>query len=98
MCDEEIAIFCAAVDVDAIQAYRRAIGQKTHQIVKKLRREDLKQKVLPERIQRLPVNGVLVESEVGLAVCWGNRTIVGLLVMPATKHNMSHLNEALRLR
>ncbi len=29
---------------------------------------------------------------------WGNRTFAGLLLMPPTRHNMVHLNEAYRIK
>jgi len=96
--DDQIAQLSAVIDVDALRAYRIAVGQRTRQIVSELKAEQLKEKVKPERIQTLLAEGVLVEDAKGLSNYWGNRTLAGLLLMPATRHNMSHLNEALRLR
>ena len=35
---------------------------------------------------------------VDLIVYWSKRDIAGLLLMPATRHNIVHLNEALRIK
>jgi hypothetical protein len=42
-------------------------------------------------------DAVLPEAE-DLLVYWSRCTITGLLLMPATRHNMVHINEALRLK
>ena len=42
--------------------------------------------------------GAVVEEARDLIDYWGKRTIAGLLLMPATRHNLVHLNEALRLK
>ena len=95
---EEIQAFSEAVDLDALLAYRTAVGHRTRQIAEGLDADALAQPVLDERIQVLLGAGVLKESALGLAEYWGNRTIAGLLLMPATRHNMSHLNESLKLK
>jgi hypothetical protein len=43
-------------------------------------------------------SGALVESAHGIAEYWSKRDIAGLLLMPATRHNLVHLNEALNLK
>jgi hypothetical protein len=40
----------------------------------------------------------VVEAAAGLLDYWGRRTIAGLLLMPATRHNIVHLNEAARIK
>jgi hypothetical protein len=34
----------------------------------------------------------------GIVDYWGSRTIAGLLLMPPTRHNFTHLNEARMLK
>jgi len=98
MTDEDISALSARIDVDALKAYRIAVGRKTREIVETLQAEDLKAKVKPERIHRLLSEGVLADTGKDLAEYWGNRTIAGLLLMPATRHNLSHLNESQELK
>ena len=40
----------------------------------------------------------IVEAARGIAEYWSKRDIAGLLLMPATRHNLVHLNEALKLK
>jgi hypothetical protein len=40
----------------------------------------------------------VLEAASDITDYWGKRTIAGLLLMPATRHNLVHLNEALRLK
>ena len=42
--------------------------------------------------------GAVLEVASDLIDYWAKRTIAGLLLMPATRHNLVHLNEALRLK
>jgi hypothetical protein len=95
---EEVANLSAAIDIEALRAYRLAVGRRTREIVKQLQPEDLKQQVNPARLQQMLDEGAVVEAARGLLDYWGNRNIAGLLLMPATRHNLVHLNEALRLK
>jgi hypothetical protein len=93
-----IANLSATIDIEALRAYRVAVGRRTREIVKRLGPEDLKQKVDPARLQRVWDEGAVVEAARGIADYWGKRTIAGLLLMPATRHNIVHLNEALQIK
>jgi hypothetical protein len=95
---EEIEVLSKEVDIEALLDYRMTVGRRTRQIAEGLDADALIQPVSPERIQVLLGAGVLAENALGLADYWGNRDIAGLLLMPATRHNMSHLNESLKLR
>jgi hypothetical protein len=95
---EEVANLSATIDIEALRAYRLAVGRRTREIVKQLQPEDLKQQVNPARLQQMLDEGAVVEAARGLLDYWGNRNIAGLLLMPATRHNLVHLNEALRLK
>ena len=96
--DQDITRLSERVDSEALLAYRDAVGVRTRQVVAKLTPEQLTEQVRQDRIERLLNEGVLLEAGRALADYWGNRTIVGLLLMPATRHNLSHLNECLKLR
>jgi hypothetical protein len=93
-----VARLSAAIDIEALRAYRLAVGRRTREIVKRLKPEELKQKVDPARLQRVMAEGAIVEAARGIADYWSKRTIAGLLLMPPTRHNFVHLNEALRIK
>jgi len=95
---EDVAHLSAVIDIEALLAYRLAVGQRTREIVQQLMPDALKQKVDPMRIQRVIDEGAVIEDARGIADYWRKRTIAGLLLMPATRHNYVHLNEALKLK
>ena len=95
---EEMVTLSATIDIEALRAYRLAVSRRTHEIVKELRPEELKQKVRPSRVQQVMDEGALVEAAAGIKDYWGRRNIAGLLLMPATRHSLVHLNEALSLK
>jgi hypothetical protein len=88
----------STIDIEALRAYRVTVGEKTREVVKQLRPEELKQMVDPARLQRLTDEGAVLEAASDLIAYWGRRNIAGLLLMPATRHNFVHLNEAFRLK
>ncbi len=93
-----MAELCAAVDIEALRSYRIAVGRRTRQIVQHLGPKELKQKVDPDRVRQVMDEGAVVEAARAIVDYWGRRSIAGLLLMPATRHNLVHLNEAARLK
>jgi len=98
MTEDAVADLSAAINIEALRAYRLAVGRRTRKIVQQLQPEELKQKVDPVRLQRVMEEGALVEAASSIRDYWSKRTIAGLLLMPPTRHNFVHLNEALRLK
>lgn len=98
MDEKGVADLSNAIDIEALRAYRLAVGRRTREIVKQLQPEELKQKVEPSRLQQVRDEGAVVEAASGIVDYWGKRNTAGLLLMPATRHNLVHLNEALQLK
>ena len=98
MSEEGVANLSRTIEIKTLREYRLTVGRGTRQIVKQLQPEDLKQKVDPARLQNVMEEGAVVEAASGLIDYWSKRNIAGLLLMPATRHNLVHLNEALRLK
>ena len=88
----------AAIDIEALRAYRVAAGHRTREIVAQLAPEELKHKVEPARLQQVLEKGAVVEAAGGLIAYWSKRNIAGLLLMPPTRHCFVHLNEAARVK
>jgi len=98
MAPEEIEEISASIDLYALRAYRIAVGQRTQEIIQSLTVERLSEKVRPEDIQNVRRQAAVRPAAESLLDYWGRRTIRGLLLMPATRHNMVHLNEAFSLK
>lgn len=86
------------IDLDALESYRIAVGRRTRKIAQTLQPEEFKQKVDPLRLQQLLADGSVPKQAAGLIEYWGNLTKAGLLLMPPTRHNFLHLNEALKVK
>ena len=87
-----------SIDLEQLLAYRLAVGIRTRIIINEIDPGQLKEKVRVSRLEKLLENGDVQEEAYGLIDYWGNRTIAGLLLMPATRHNFVHLNEIVKLR
>jgi hypothetical protein len=98
MSAEEIAQLSSQIDIQTLRAYRAEVGRKTRQIIGLLKAEDIKNKVRKERIENVIRAGVVVDKAREIVDYWSRRDTAGLLLMPATRHNLVHLNEALRLK
>jgi DinB superfamily len=95
MTPAEVAEFSRQVDLEALRQYRLAVGRSTQQIARSLQPADLKRKVLPERMRQIWDEGAVVEAAHVVPDYWAKRDVAGLLLMPATRHLLSHWNEAL---
>jgi len=98
MDEKDLANLSATIDIEVLRAYRVVVGRRTRAIVKQLEPEALRKKVDPFRLQQVRDEGAVVEAAGWLLDYWGKRNHAGLLLMPATRHNIVHLNEALRLK
>ena len=98
MDERDVSELSEAIDIPELRAYRLAVGCRTREIVQALGPGDLKQKVDPARLEWVMAEGALVEAAVGIKDYWGKRDFAGLLLMPASRHLLVHLNEALQLK
>ncbi len=98
MSEEEVAGLSSAIDIDTLLAYRLDVGKRTRSIITSLQPEQLKAKISTERIKRLSEEQAVKASEQWLIEYWGNKSIAGLVLMPATRHNFMHLNKSMRIK
>ena len=95
---EGVARLSQAIDIPALRAYRQAVARRTRELAAALRPDELKRKVDPARIERIREEGAVVEAAADLLDYWGGLKIAGLLLMPPTRHQFVHWNEALRIK
>ncbi|MNI39026.1 DinB superfamily protein [compost metagenome] len=98
MTEEEIGVLSTKIDIDALLAYRLEVGRKTREIISSLQPGQFKQPVNLARLQKLMEQGAVKQEESWLTEYWGKKTIAGLMLMPATRHNFVHLNKAIRIK
>ncbi len=98
MSAEEIADFSKAIDIEALMVYRQAVAARTRSIIAALQPGQFRSKPGPAQISRISGEGAVKESEQWLIDYWGSKTVAGLVLMPATRHNFVHLNKAMRVK
>jgi hypothetical protein len=86
------------VNLKTLLEYRNKVGQNTRALVNTLKADQLRTKVLPERLDRLVKEGGVHAEAEGLLAYWGKRLIYELLLMPPTRHLIVHLNEAWEIK
>lgn len=100
MNEDEIMDFSKGINIDALKAYRIAVGQKTQKILSSLKAEDLKRKVRYQQLTRiLNEHGVLEHPDsIWLLDFWGKRDIAGIILMPITRHQIMHINAGFNIK
>lgn len=95
---EAISLFSEKVDIPALLDYRLSVGQRTSAIVMALDTGRLPERMDPARVQRMWDEGAVNSETQEIGEYWASRTVAGLLLMPASRHILVHLNEALAVR
>ena len=100
MTDAEVIEFSKHINREELIKYRIAVGIKTQDIIKNLKYDDLKVKIEKSRLQQvLDEGGVLnVDGAKWLIDFWGRKNVAGILLMPATRHNLVHINQSKRIK
>jgi len=98
MDNESVEQLSAQLDMNALRDYRLVVGRRTREIVKRIKPAELNQNVDSARLQTVLDQGAVIPEAMEIVKYWGNRTIAGLLLMPPTRHNFLHLNEAMRIK
>lgn len=87
-----------AINIEGLRDYRMAVGRRTRTIVEEIHPEELRSKVESSRLQRVVDEGAVVQEAMDLIEYWSRRDIAGLLLMPASRHLLVHLNECLKIK
>jgi hypothetical protein len=100
MSDEEIMDFSQSIDIGALREYRLAVGVRTQSILSGLKAGDMKRKIKAERLEKIrKERGVLEHPDsIWLLDFWGRKDVAGIILMPITRHQVVHINDAFHIR
>lgn len=98
MDDDSVRRLSSSLDIAALREYRLSVGKRTREIVRKIKQDEFSKKVEPARLEKLLEEGAMIEDAIEIIDYWSKRTIAGLLLMPPTRHNFLHLNEAMKVK
>jgi hypothetical protein len=96
----DVERFDAMINVQALYQYRKAVGERTQEILPQIRAEERLKKPDTERLSRLLDEGVLINDPESLWLLdyWKNKTIVDLLLMPITRHQIVHIHDSFKIK
>jgi hypothetical protein len=97
MTKAEVQILSQSVDIKALFKYRLAVARRTREVVQKVKAEHLREKPLPALVESLAADGTVRENAGWLLSFWGGHPNFNLLLMPASRHPLVHLNEISRM-
>jgi hypothetical protein len=100
MTDEEICDFSARISMEGLHGYRNTVGRKTRKIMTELTPDEMKRRFEERQLRRIMIQGGVldVEGSRWLLDFWGRKNVAGILMMPITRHQLTHLNDSLRLK
>lgn len=98
MSDDDIAELSSLIKIESLLEYRIAVGKQTRQIISSLQPGEFRDKIQDYRIKKLFDENAILQEANGIAEYWSKKTIAGLVLMPATRHNFLHLNKCARIK
>jgi hypothetical protein len=96
----EIEYLNKNINIKSLKDYRGKVGKQTQKIIKSLKYSDMKRKVEKKQLEKIMENGGILEHEKSkwLLDFWGRKNILGLIMMPITRHQTVHLNDCFNIK
>jgi hypothetical protein len=100
MSKDEIELLNKNINIKELNEYRIKVGKQTVKIIKELKYSDMKRKVEKKQLDKIMKTGGLLEDEKSkwLLDFWGNKNVLGLIMMPITRHQTMHLNDCVSIK
>lgn len=97
---KEIDDFNNGINIKELNNYRIKVGKSTKKIIEKLQFVDMKRKVERKQLERIMENGGLIDNpkSIWLLDFWGKKNVLGLIMMPITRHQTMHLNDCFSIK
>lgn len=97
MSENEIIVFSQNINMQELKNYRIAVGRRTIEIIKLLKPHDMKRKFEKDSLERILDEGAVAKAEGSkwLIDFWGRKNVSGIILMPVTRHQVVHINEAI---
>jgi hypothetical protein len=94
MADDEVSNFSTQVDLEALRAYRAAVGRQTLDVVRDLHPQDLDDVLDSAQLRRVIEEGALGENADWVGEYWRGKTRGWCLAKLGLVHNYSHFGQA----
>lgn len=92
----EILEFSKNISMQELRNYRIAVGRRTRDIIQSFAPGDLKRKFDAATLEKIFDIGAVSRHKAAswLVEFWGRKNVAGILLMPATRHHVVHINES----
>jgi hypothetical protein len=97
---DEIDFMNKNINIKRLKEYRLKVGKQTQKIIKSLKYADMKRNVEKKQLDKIMENGSILEDEKSkwLLDFWGRKNVLGLIMMPITRHQTVHLNDCFNIK
>jgi len=96
----EIESFNNSISIRELKEYRVKVGKSTQKVIKAMEFSDVKREVEKEQLEKIKLNGGVTDDpkSIWLLDFWGKKNVLGLIMMPITRHQIVHLNDSFRIK
>jgi len=95
---DEVIEFSEKVNILQLLAYRREVAKETQSIINSMNPLDLKIKVKRSNYDEILENKDVLSDDMWLIDYWTKKDFSGLFLMPATRHHILHISDALKYK
>jgi hypothetical protein len=97
---KEIDDFNNSINIKELNNYRIKVGKSTKKIIENINFSDMKRKVEKNQLEKIIENGGIINKEksIWLLDFWGKKNVLGLIMMPITRHQTMHLNDCFSIK
>jgi hypothetical protein len=88
------------INIKELKEYRVKVGKSTQKIIEGLEFADMKRKAKKEQLEKIKQNGGVIDDpkSIWLLDFWGKKNMLGLIMMPITRHQIVHLNDCFKIK
>ncbi len=100
MSGKEIGDFSSNINIKELNNYRIEVGKATKKIIENLEFKDMKRKVEKTQLEKIKKTGGVTDDKnsIWLLDFWGRKNVLGLIMMPITRHQTMHLNDSFNIK
>jgi hypothetical protein len=97
---KEIDDFNNSIDIKGLNSYRIKAGKSIKKMIESINFNDMKRKIEKSRLEKVIENGGIINDEksIWLLDFWGKKNVLGLIMMPITRHQTMHLNDCFSIK
>jgi len=96
----DIELFNKNICIKELKEYRIKVGKSTKKVIEKITFNDIKRKVEKEQLEKIKQNGGVIDDpkSIWLLDFWSRKNVLGLIMMPITRHQIVHLNDCFKIK